>query len=149
MRSASEAGAMWYELKQSIENGFELAFKFRFKKCLESLKSYNKKFLASKYSGYSQQEGKKAKRESSESKNTFCLVIQNSKEISNWKSTRAPTKLSEIPEYFTIKLSLEEKLTPINEYKSERECRSRLSIFYNSKNNPHRKAKLKGKSRGL
>jgi hypothetical protein len=46
MKNAKESGAMWYELKQNIENGFNLQFSFRFKKGIQ-MKMKSEKFLNS------------------------------------------------------------------------------------------------------
>ena len=48
----------------------------------------------------------------------------------DYKSREAPKSLAEIPEYFAIKIGLTEELRKISAYKSQRVCKSYISIYY-------------------
>ena len=115
---------MWYNLKQSVENGFKMSFSIRFKRAVvsqlqeiasRSLGNYGspsskaKKLNCSPYKmNIEMSEKSNGKDEITGSQTSLCIVIQNGKEISSWKKN-APSRLEDLTEYIVIRINLIDK----------------------------------------
>jgi hypothetical protein len=117
---------MWYNIKQSVENGFEMSFSIRFKRALGFTNNINKILsprLSSGNHGFGLNEASSPMRfNSNDNKNgnesdqticnCLCLVIQNGREIASWKKN-APTSLKDLQEYVALKITLRDKGTKL------------------------------------
>jgi hypothetical protein len=110
---------MWYNIKQSVENGFEMSFSIRFKRGMGLANNINKILSprqgnngfnlsdASSPLRFNPNETKNGNHEETNS-NCICLVIQNGREIASWKKN-APTNLKDLNEYVALKITLKDK----------------------------------------
>jgi len=110
---------MWYNLKQSVENGFKMSFSVRFKRAIASqlheiatrplgnfsLMKMGEDNGTSPYKMALENQKISVGKEQGSSNTAIYMVIQNDREISSWKKN-APAKLEDLNEYIAIKINL-------------------------------------------
>jgi len=110
---------MWYNLKQSVENGFKMSFSVRFKRAIASqLQEISSRPLGnfsslmnngengtSPYKMALENQKVSMGKDFGSSQTAIYMVIQNEREISSWKKN-APAKLEDLNEYIAIKINL-------------------------------------------
>ena len=114
-------GCMWYNLKQSVENGFKMSFSLRFKRAMVSqvqemarrppnfanlsLKGLSINDTMSPYKMALESPNASLTKDSGPSQTAICIVIQNEKDITSYKKS-APSNLEDLNEYIAIKINL-------------------------------------------
>lgn len=134
---------MWYNLKQSVENGFKMSFSVRFKRAIASQlqeiarkPSVQKPLLGDVSSPYKMNlespPKKSLGKEDISSQTSIYIVFQNNKEISSWKKN-APLKLEELNEYVAIKISLADTSNKQTLNFSNDNYKSSIGVYHFSK----------------
>ena len=150
-KTIKDTGCVWYNLKQSVENGFKMSFALRFKRSATAGTKQNLSKMLSPKPGVPSRNsmgmdyannpnimtiespfkipsiGKEGT-----SHSTICIVIQNNREINSWKKN-APTSLKELSEYIAIKINLADNSAKAGNLIVSENCRSSISVTYCSK----------------
>lgn len=108
MKSAKESGCIWHNIKQSLENGFDMTFSMRFRRpALSHMPTRFEPFNTSisKIGSMTDKSEIDGKSMMADNNTSLCLIIQNSKEISNIKKNGV-TQLKDLSEYIAVKISL-------------------------------------------
>lgn len=138
MKTPKEGGCMWYNLKQSVENGFKMSFSVRFKRAIASqlqeiARKPNLGDVSSPYKMNLESPPKKGLgKEDITSQTSIFIVIQNDKEISSWKKN-APLRLEELNEYVAIKINLADTSNKQTLNFSNDNYRSSIGVYHFSK----------------